>query len=134
MQEASRAAQGVPIHHEVPPGLVAKVEPGLLARALANLLDNAVAAVAAGGAIAVRVWKDEHGLHICVEDEGPGFEEAILEQVFEPLVTGRAKGVGLGLALVRRICERHGGEVHAQNRIEGGARVIMSLPSGPEAS
>jgi two-component system, NtrC family, sensor histidine kinase HydH len=66
---------------------------------------------------------------IAVEDDGPGIEEALLETVFDPLVTTKLPGTGLGLALVRAVAEAHGGTVRAENRPEGGARFVVFLPS-----
>jgi signal transduction histidine kinase len=72
-----------------------------------------------------------------IEDDGPGFAAEDMPHLFQPFYRGRAaahderRGVGLGLALVRRIAERHGGAVHAENRREGGARVILELPATP---
>ncbi len=63
-----------------------------------------------------------------VEDTGPGVEPAIRRRLFEPLITTKANGVGLGLALVKRIAERHGGSVEYPDRPGGGARFTVVLP------
>ena len=105
-----------------------------LKRAVRNLLENArkyggenvtvmVSAEQAGGAI------------IVVEDDGDGVPEELRELVFEPffrppgLREGRDKGVGLGLAIVRQICRRHGGSVVCLERTGGGTRFEMRLPA-----
>jgi nitrogen-specific signal transduction histidine kinase len=62
-----------------------------------------------------------------VQDNGSGFEEAVLGRLFEPYVTTKAKGTGLGLAIVKKIIEEHGGIIWAEN-IDGGARVVARLP------
>ena len=106
---------------------------GLLRQAVVNLLTNAGAVLGdAGGRVWVRARRlDDTAVTLSVEDDGPGFDPEALGDAFEPLVTTRAKGVGLGLALVRSIVERHGGIVTAENREEGGARIRLSLPSPP---
>ena len=63
-----------------------------------------------------------------VEDTGPGVDGATVRRLFEPLITTKDKGVGLGLALVKRIVERHGGTVDYEPRPGGGARFVVRLP------
>ena len=102
-------------------------DPTLLGRALANLLENADRH--GGGVTALRVTEEENSLLFSVEDSGPGFasgEQAALFQPFRRGTTskqGEQAGLGLGLALVWRIAEAHGGEAFAENKPEGGARV-----------
>jgi two-component system OmpR family sensor kinase len=106
-------------------------DPTLLGRALANLLENA--ARHAGGVTALRVTEEAGALLFSVEDAGPGFpsdEQAKLFQPFRrgtPSKEGEQPGLGLGLALVRRIAEAHGGRAFAENRPGGGARVGFSV-------
>ena len=104
----------------------------LLRRAVRNLLENArryggdevlveVATLAGGGAA------------VSVSDRGPGVPEAYRERIFEaffrlPGHAERAGGVGLGLALVRQIAQRHGGSVRCEPRAGGGSRFTLTLP------
>jgi len=67
-------------------------------------------------------------LMLAVEDDGPGVAPSILGRLFEPLITTKPNGVGLGLPLVRRILERHGGSVHYEKAESGGARFLVRLP------
>jgi signal transduction histidine kinase len=112
-------------------GASALADATLLARALANLLDNAKAH--GGGPTALRVRAQDEGIVFEVEDRGPGFEHGEEARVFEPFVRGAASNgerasLGLGLALVRRIAEAHGGRAFAEPRDGGGARVGIVLP------
>lgn len=104
-------------------------DPTLLLQALTNLVRNAVQAYeGAGGRVYLRA-RDEPGfLVVEVADDGPGFDHETMVRVFEPLVSTRVTGVGLGLALVKGVAERHGGTVEAANRPEGGAVVRVKLP------
>ena len=64
-----------------------------------------------------------------VLDDGPGVSAPVLARLFEPLVSGRSEGVGLGLALCRRIARAHGGSIDGENLSEGGARFTVRLPT-----
>jgi two-component system sensor histidine kinase FlrB len=63
-----------------------------------------------------------------VDDDGPGFPADALENVFEPFFTTKSRGVGLGLAVARRIVFMHGGTIGARNKTEGGAELKISIP------
>ena len=106
----------------------------LLARALGAMLDNA--RKHGRGDIALRVGKVKDDIVFAVEDQGPGFVAGEAAKVFAPFFRGNgaahdeARGVGLGLALVRRIAEAHGGRAVAENRgADSGARVSMAIPA-----
>ena len=105
--------------------------PAALRRALRNLLENAAAY---GGGATVRTDRDDAGVRVVVEDEGPGIPEPDLERVFEPFVRLEASrsrdtgGSGLGLAIARSIVRGHGGDIVLVNRAEGGLQATVALP------
>jgi two-component system OmpR family sensor kinase len=109
-------------------------DPTLVSRAITLLLDNSMKH--GGKQIRVRAERTGQSVRICVEDDGSGFDAADIAQLFQPFARGRGatpdekRGVGLGLYLVRRIAEAHGGSAFAENRSEGGARVGFSLNTG----
>jgi nitrogen fixation/metabolism regulation signal transduction histidine kinase len=70
---------------------------------------------------------DTPSIELRIEDNGTGFDESLLDRVFEPYVTTKSKGTGLGLAIVKKIIEEHGGIIWAENA-NGGARVVARLP------
>ena len=104
----------------------------LLGRALDNLISNAIKFSPAGGEIQLRVAALAQSVEISVEDRGPGVPEAELPQLFSPFYRGsnglRANGQGLGLAIVERIVQVHGGRCLAANREGGGLSMTLILP------
>ena len=85
------------------------------------------------GNTATETWAE-----LCVEDRGPGVPPELREQIFEafyrlPGASEKEGGVGLGLALVKSIAQRHGGSVRCEGRAGGGARFVVSLPTHPRA-
>ncbi|MEM6626336.1 MAG: PAS domain-containing sensor histidine kinase [Pseudomonadota bacterium] len=113
----------------------------LLSQALANVVKNAAESVdramnAGGsktGAVSVEVLHQDDEALLVVRDTGVGFPEADRERVLEPYVTTRESGVGLGLAIVNRIVEDHGGRVELgdNENAPNGARVELRLPITP---
>ncbi|HZZ84689.1 MAG TPA: protoglobin domain-containing protein [Anaeromyxobacteraceae bacterium] len=101
-----------------------------LRQVFVNLIDNAVQAAAPAGLVRVEARAAADGqVEVAVEDSGPGVDEQVRRRLFEPLITTREKGNGLGLALVKRIVERHGGAIAYAPRAGAGARFVVTLPT-----
>lgn len=66
--------------------------------------------------------------HLMVSDNGSGIQEQVLARIFEPYMTTKSKGTGLGLPIVKKIVEEHGGRIAIENKASGGTQVIVSLP------
>ena len=104
----------------------------LLRRAVRNLLENAQRY--GGGEVTVHVEAQAAGARLSVCDRGPGVPDSYRERIFEPFfrLPGHAEregGVGLGLALVRQIAQRHGGDVRCEPHTGGGSCFVISLPA-----
>jgi signal transduction histidine kinase len=127
--EAVERPRGVSLDVVAAEGLAIRGDPVQLGRALVNLLTNAVQAVGPGGAIRLVGRADGGSVLLDVEDDGPGVDEAVRGRIFEPLITTKEHGNGLGLALVKRVAERHGGSVGHEPRPGGGTRFTLRLPA-----
>ncbi len=115
----------------VPTELYVCCDPILLERVFSNLFLNAIEALEGRGrgSIVSRAWRGEERTFLEVEDDGPGLDPRIVDRIFEPLVTAKARGTGLGLALCRVIVEAHGGEITATTGSRGGTSFHLWLPN-----
>ncbi len=106
----------------------------LMERVFCNLLDNAAKYAGAGSSILIAAERIGNEVWISVEDNGPGVPKGMEETIFAKFTRGEPEstraGVGLGLAICRTIIEAHDGRMWAENRIEGGARFVFTLPVG----
>ena len=120
------------LHRPLPP---VHADPDRLRQVLHNLLKNAVEACGDGDAPRVRAETRAGGAHddpmvaLSVHDSGAGFDDDVVDRIFEPYVTSKPKGTGLGLAIVKKIVEEHGGAVAGGNAAHGGARITVRLPA-----
>lgn len=131
---ADPALAGFGVRIDAPePGPSLQGDPQLLDRAVRNLLHNAVEAereAGRSGPVDIRVQEQPDGIEIAIEDRGPGVRPDLRERLFRPFATGRAGGVGLGLALAQRIVVLHGGRIGLEDRPEGGTRAVLFFPRG----
>ncbi|MGH7171609.1 MAG: sensor histidine kinase [Gemmataceae bacterium] len=117
---------------ELPPGPVELlIDAEQIHQVLVNLMLNAVDAMPHGGEsrLEVRVLEDPRRVQLRLNDTGPGIAAPILARLFEPFVSGKETGLGLGLSICRRLLEAHGGSISGENSPEGGAVFTFTLPS-----
>jgi signal transduction histidine kinase len=130
---------------EIDSDLVVSGSPVQIKQVLLNLVLNALQVSPPGSAVTIRgrkktgkvkglEYREVEGYlaEIAIEDEGPGIPAELLPKIFEPFFTTKFEGTGLGLAISLRIAEAHGGTLDAENRGEGGARFILTLPLAEE--
>jgi nitrogen fixation/metabolism regulation signal transduction histidine kinase len=126
----------VPVRCELVEGpVMAMADAHQVRQILHNLVQNAQDAMSGqhGAEVQLRTARSESGkwVRLVISDRGPGFAEHILKRAFEPYVTTKTKGTGLGLAVVKKIMDEHGGRADISNRqIEGepaGAQVSLSF-------
>jgi PAS domain S-box-containing protein len=118
------------------PSITAELDGPRIEQILANLVANAVRHTPTGTPIRVEVESDADHMRLVVEDEGPGFDPDLGDEIFRPFVTrarhaGEEQGTGIGLSLVQLFTELHGGSVHAELADGGGARFVVELPVRP---
>ncbi len=98
-------------------------------QAILNIILNAIQASPSYGKIYINAEKYNKTVRITIADEGPGLGQVAETKLFEPFFTEKPDGVGLGLAITKRIVLAHGGVIKAENRKNGGAQIIMEFPS-----
>jgi nitrogen fixation/metabolism regulation signal transduction histidine kinase len=100
-----------------------------------NLLQNSQDAMTGTDKPYIIIASESSGgsVRLSVSDNGSGFPEHLMKRAFEPYVTTKPKGTGLGLVIVKKIIEEHGGEVVISNILPHGARVTLVLPSATAA-
>ncbi|MGE5664364.1 MAG: sensor histidine kinase [Deltaproteobacteria bacterium] len=143
-EESGRKGISVEIDDSCGP-LTAMVDGVRLKQVLTNVVKNALdAARPGGGRVAVRLSGGARPgagpatdagadgyVRVTVEDDGPGMSEAEMEKMFQPFYTTKAQGVGLGMSIVKRLVELHGGEVRVASTAGAGTAVTVSLPRFP---
>lgn len=129
--EHERIALSIAIEPNLPSVLAESVQ---IQQVIHNLLRNAVEAVefVEGAWVGVSAMLNDGAfVKVIVEDNGPGIAPHIKDSLFERFVSGRANGVGIGLAICRSIVVAHGGRMLAEDRPGGGARMSFTLPVAP---
>jgi len=115
-------------------GTLVEADQGRLRQVFHNLIKNALEAAVDQDTICLKVTtrlleiNNQYWSVLELSDNGPGFPDDMLANIFDPYVTNKPKGTGLGLEIVKKIIEEHGGSILAENDPHGGARIIIRLP------
>ncbi len=110
--------------------------PDQIRQVVLNLFMNGVEAMHDGGHLAAHTQRlgDKDSILFSVTDTGPGIDPQILPHIFEPFITNKENGTGLGLTITADIVRRHNGEIQAENNPDGGATFRVWLPMGEKES
>ena len=133
-------ARGAELALDIRDEVAAPVDRSALTQMLLNLLDNAVKYGPVGQTIRLTLSFVDGHTRLSVEDEGPGIPEACRARVWEPfwrMERERASavaGTGIGLAVVRELCDLHGGRAWIESGERAGARVVLELPGAEVVS
>lgn len=106
------------------------VDPELIKTCLFNVFQNSFQAMPDGGKLTIDIRGDGNATILSMSDTGSGLDEKNIEKVFEPFFTTRERGLGLGLAMTKRVIEEHGGRVSFTSREGQGSTIELILPSG----
>lgn len=129
--QETAAQKGIRVAWAVEESLPAtRVDPTALKRAVLNLLTNAVEACSEGSHVEVGARRaEEGGILVVVSDDGPGIPPEVRERLFEPFFTTKgSRGTGLGLALVRKVAQEHGGDVEVESTVGSGTTFRIRIP------
>jgi PAS domain S-box-containing protein len=123
-------ARGVALERALPTDVLVLGDVEKLKQVVLNIVVNALDAMAEGGALRAQVHDDPAAgeVVLAIGDSGPGVDPRILDEIFDPFFTTKPAGTGLGLALVRKIVEQHGGRVALESRPGEGTTVKVVLP------
>lgn len=110
---------------DVPP---LRFDGAMMEQVILNLVTNAAQASPAGGVVTVKTQRADNSVWISVIDRGSGIDPKHLESIFNPFFTTKAEGVGLGLAVVSKIVEEHGGEISVDSTLGEGSVFLIRLP------
>ena len=117
----------ITVGDDVPP---ARIDARLMRQALVNLMVNALEAMPTGGALSIAIEREgENHVRVSVRDTGQGISDEVRARIFEPFFTTRATGTGLGLAVVKRIVEAHGGELRVVSERGRGTTFTVVAPA-----
>lgn len=132
LHEAMAASLAVVIRLELESDEALWIDARKVSQALVNLLQNALEATPPGSTVTLRVRPRAEGIAFEVADQGPGVSTALAETIFDPGVTSKAEGNGLGLTITRGIAEQHGGSLALENQASGGCVARLWLPRRAE--
>jgi signal transduction histidine kinase len=105
-------------------------DPDQLAQIYGNMIRNAVQAMPEGGRLIIKSESSDPGwVTVSIADTGVGIPEENLAKIFEPLFTTKAKGIGLGMALIKTLVRGHGGSVEVQSEVGKGSTFTVKLPA-----
>ncbi len=105
------------------------IDPDLMKTSIFNVILNAFQAMPDGGTLTIKTEQTDGTLSILISDTGVGVPENELSRIFDPFFTTKRNGLGLGLAMTKRVVEEHGGKVNIHSIIGNGSTVVITLPA-----
>jgi PAS domain S-box-containing protein len=108
-----------------------RVDAEKMRRVFINIINNAVDAMPKGGILTMRSKKSNGNIEFSFEDTGEGMTKCVLDRLWSPLFTTKAKGMGFGLPICKRIVEAHGGKISVESEIALGTTFTVTMPIAP---
>ncbi|MGE5533108.1 MAG: sensor histidine kinase [Bacillota bacterium] len=122
------APSNIAIDFALQPDVKIRSDASYLTRIMTNLGSNAIQAMPKGGTLAIIMESNDNRVHICVSDAGEGIPEGVKEKIFTPLFTTKSKGLGFGLAVVKKLVEDLQGSITFESQEGKGTKFIIDLP------
>jgi len=120
---------GIRVVKEIAPDLPpVRLDPSQICMALSNILDNALEAMPQGGTLTLKALQEDRFLVLTIRDTGCGIPKDQLTSIYDPFVTSKSKGVGLGLTLVHQVISNHHGDIRITSELQKGTVVTVRLP------
>jgi two-component system sporulation sensor kinase A len=132
------ALSKVKIPHSIQVSNLAKTEPKMtidvekMKRVFVNIINNAIDAMPEGGKLTITTRESDDNVEIAIADTGIGITKEALEKTWTPFFTTKAKGMGLGLPICKRIVEAHGGKISVESIVDKGTTFTVAIPIKPK--
>lgn len=110
-----------------------KLDVGKMERVFINVINNAADAMPDGGTLLIQSREADHRVDFVLTDSGIGMTKEVVDKIFTPLFTTKAKGMGFGLSICKRIVEAHGGTISTESTPGKGTSFTVSLPLEPDS-
>jgi two-component system sensor histidine kinase HydH len=105
-----------------------EVDPDKIKQVLLNIFLNSLAALKEGGKLTIELSRGTDNLTVIISDNGAGIEKMDLPKIYDPYFTSKPAGTGLGLAVVQKIMEAHGGRINVESTARKGTKVFLYFP------
>lgn len=120
---------GVRMVKDIAPDLPpVRLDAGQISMALSNIVKNALEAMPQGGTLTLKALQEDQSLVLTIKDTGCGIPKEQLTSIYDPFVTSKSKGVGLGLTLVHQVISNHHGDIRITSELQKGTVVTLRLP------
>jgi PAS domain S-box-containing protein len=118
----------IAVQDSTPQELRMVVDTARIRRLFINIIKNAIEAMPKGGKLAIRSRKSDGNVEVVFSDTGAGMPKDVMQRLWRPLQTTKARGMGLGLAISKRIVDAHRGSIRIESKDGGGTTVTVTLP------
>jgi signal transduction histidine kinase len=125
---SQKIPENIEVWMEIEDGLTWKIDLTMMTRVIANLISNAIQAMPRGGKLTIASTRTEGEVVLTIKDTGIGISPEIMPRLFEPLFTTKAKGMGFGLVVGKRLLEAQGGNLIINSWVDKGTVVVIRMP------
>jgi PAS domain S-box-containing protein len=129
-----KVPESINVRDQIQEQTLITADPAMMRRVFVNLIANAVDAMPDGGDLTMSSNESNERVEITISDTGTGMASKVFETLWKPLQTTKAKGMGLGLPICKRIVEAHGGEISVESKPGEGATFTIRLPTEPKSN